>query len=80
MVIGYLIISFLCFFLSWKKYSEEMKSGYCDAWINKEEFWIIVSFTFIWFISVPCRIAYITLDLAYNRFTTNKQDEENEKN
>lgn len=76
MVVGYLIVAFVVFFITYKlnieKFKEEAKSSSkysTEEWVARKSFWIMALIPPFWILSIPCILAWKILDKVYNKLT-----------
>lgn len=76
MVVGYLIVAFVVFFITYKlnieKFKEEAKSSsiyWENHWVERKSFWIMALIPPFWILSIPCILAWKILDKVYNKLT-----------
>ena len=72
MIVAYLVVAFVIFFFTFKKYYPilmDKVEGNFDLWVEYREFWIMALFPTLWIISIPVVLAWKTLEFLYNKFT-----------
>lgn len=73
MVFIYLFVTFLAFYISYKKYYPEIRDRRdYDAWLETSGFWKIVGITISWPIFVPLALMWKALDYFFNKLTKQK--------
>jgi len=72
MVIGYFVIAFLLFFLSYKKYmpiikDRQKRSSYTDL-IEFKEFWFMTLIPLFWVIGIPGMFTWRLFERLYKKY------------
>ena len=72
MIYLYLLITFICIFLSYKKYNHVLKEKTNSGWNSNSEvneFYYIYILPFFWIIGIPLMLLWYMLDKIYLKFT-----------